>query len=230
MDQVTIVAVVVGVLVLALLGWYVWQRQRSEALRTRYGPEYERTVTQVGDKRRAESELVKRQERVAQLDISPLSAEQRNGYMQQWRAVQARFVDDPKGAVTDADRLVEDVMKTRGYPISDFDQRAADLSVHHPRVVDNYRAARDIAHRHRRGEATTEDLRQAMVHYRGLFEDLLEDREHEERKEFVARSGNGERVIERSAERDDDRMEIPVKRAGERVGERDIRNDREVRP
>ncbi|HKH91221.1 MAG TPA: hypothetical protein VKA54_05410 [Gemmatimonadaceae bacterium] len=230
MDQTTMIAVVVGVLVLALLGWYVWQRQRSEALRTRYGPEYERTVTQVGDKRRAESELVKRQERVAQLDISPLSAEQRNGYMQQWRAVQARFVDDPKGAVTDADRLVEDVMKTRGYPISDFDQRAADLSVHHPRVVDNYRAARDIAHRHRRGEATTEDLRQAMVHYRGLFEDLLEDREHEERKEFVARSGNGERVIERSAERDDDRMEIPVKRAGERVGERDIRNDREVRP
>jgi len=230
MDQTTMIAVVVGVLVLALLGWYVWQRQRSEALRTRYGPEYERTVTQVGDKRRAESELVKRQERVAQLDISPLSAEQRNGYMQQWRAVQARFVDDPKGAVTDADRLVEDVMKTRGYPISDFDQRAADLSVHHPRVVDNYRAARDIAHRHRRGEATTEDLRQAMVHYRGLFEDLLEDREHEERKEFVARSGNGERVIERSAERDDDRMEIPVKRAGERVGDRDIRNDREVRP
>jgi len=230
MDQTTMVAVVVGVLVLALLGWYVWQRQRSEALRTRYGPEYERTVTQVGDKRRAESELVKRQERVAQLDIRPLSAEQWNGYVQQWRAVQTRFVDDPRGAVTDADRLVEDVMKTRGYPISDFDQRAADLSVHHPRVVDNYRAARDIAHRHRRGEATTEDLRQAMVHYRGLFEDLLEDREHAERKDAAARSMNGERVIERGAERDDDRIEIPVKRAGERVGDRDIRNDREVRP
>jgi hypothetical protein len=230
MDQVTIVAVVVGVLVLGLLGWYVWQRQRSEQLRARYGPEYERTITQVGDKRRAESELVKRQERVAQLDIRPLSAEQCTSYMQQWRTVQARFVDDPKGAVTEADRLVEDVMKIRGYPISDFDQRAADLSVHHPRVVDNYRAARDIAHRHRRGEATTEDLRQAMVYYRDLFEDLLEDREHEERKETAPRATNSERVIERGAERGDDRLEIPVKRAGERAGERDIRNDREVRP
>jgi len=230
MDQTTMIAVVVGVLVLALLGWYVWQRQRSEALRTRYGPEYERTVARVGDKRRAESELVKRQERVAQLDIRPLSAEQWNGYVQQWRAVQVRFVDDPRGAVTDADRLVEDVMKTRGYPISDFDQRAADLSVHHPRVVDNYRAARDVAQRHRRGEATTEDLRQAMVHYRGLFEDLLEDREHEEWKQSAARSANEERVIERGADRDEDRMEIPVKRAGERVGDRGSHNERELRP
>ena len=230
MDQSTMIAVIVGVLVLAAVGWLVWQRQRSEQLRARYGPEYERTVTEVGDKRRAESELVKRQERVAQLDIRPLSADQRTGYVQQWRAVQARFVDDPKGAVTEADRLVEDVMKIRGYPISDFDQRAADLSVHHPRVVDNYRAARDIAHRHRRGEATTEDLRQAMVYYRGLFEDLLEDREHEDSKEATVRSTSSERVVERGAERDDDRMEIPVKRAGERVGERDIRNDREVRP
>jgi hypothetical protein len=170
MDQSTVIAIVVGVIVLAAVGWLVWQRQRSEQLRSRYGPEYERTVTQVGDKRRAESELLKRQERVAQLDIRPLSAEQCTSYMQQWRTVQTRFVDDPKGAVTEADRLVEDVMKNRGYPISDFDQRAADLSVHHPRVVD------------------------------------------------------------RGAERDDDRLEIPVKRAGERVGERDIRNDREVRP
>jgi hypothetical protein len=222
MDEVAIVAVVVGVLVLALLGWYVWQRQRTEALRSRYGPEYERTVTEVGDKRRAESELENRQERVERLDIRPLSAEQRSGYMQVWRAVQTQFVDDPNGTVTDADRLVEHVLRTRGYPISDFDQRAADLSVHHLRVVDNYRAARDIAHRHRRGEATTEDLRQAMVHYRGLFEDLLEDREHEERKQFEARSAHIERVIERAAERGD-RMEIPVKRAGERVSDRDSR-------
>lgn len=236
MDQATLIAIVVGVIVLAAVGWLVLQRQRSEQLRARYGPEYERTVTQVGDKRRAESELVKRQERVAQLDIRPLSAEQCTNYMHQWRTLQARFVDDPKGAVTEADRLVEDVMKVRGYPISDFDQRAADLSVHHPRVVENYRAARDIAHRHRRGEATTEDLRQAMVYYRDLFEDLLEDREHEEahavreaRNEAAPRT-TGERVVERGAERDDDRLEIPVKRAGERVGERDTRNDREVRP
>ena len=248
MDQATIIAIVVGILVLAVVGWLVWQRQRSEALRERYGPEYERTVTEVGDKRRAESELLKRQQRVEKLDIRPLSAEQRSGYLQQWRSVQSRFVDDPKGAVTDADRLVEDVMKVRGYPVSDFDQRAADLSVHHPRVVDNYRAARDIAHRHRRGEATTEDLRQAMVYYRDLFEDLLEDRENEQKKaaevgrpnaerviardfdsEFV-RSSDSDRVVARDAERDADGTEIPIKRAGERVGDRDSRNDREVRP
>jgi hypothetical protein len=247
MDQATMIAVIVGILVLAVVGWLVWQRQRSEQLRDRYGPEYERTVTQVGDKRRAESELVKRQQRVEQLDIRPLSAEQQHGYQQQWRSVQARFVDDPKGAVTDADRLVEDVMKVRGYPVSDFDQRAADLSVHHPRVVDNYRAARDIAHRHRRGEATTEDLRQAMVYYRGLFEDLLEDREHAEKKAAEVGRANAERVVARDfdsefvrrdpdravardAERDADGTEIPIKRAGERVGDRDSRNDREVRP
>lgn len=225
MDQGTMIAVIVGVVVLALLGVLVWQRQRSEALRARYGPEYERTVSTLGDKRRAESELLKRQERVEHLDIVPLSAQQQNAYLQQWRGVQTRFVDDPKGAVTDADRLVEDVMKTRGYPISNFDQRAADLSVHHPRVVENYRAARDIAQRHRRGEATTEDLRQAMVHYRGLFQDLLEDHEHAEREPFAARSASEERVVERNAERDADRLEIPVKRAGERAADRDINGE-----
>ena len=233
MDQSTMIAVVVAVLVLAAIGWLVWQRQRSEALRQRYGPEYERTVSQLGDKRRAESELLKRQERVAALEIRPLSAQQRIQYQQQWRGVQTRFVDDPKGAVTEADALVEDVMKTRGYPVSEFDQRAADLSVHHPRVVDNYRAAREIAQRHRQGRATTEDLRQAMVHYRGLFEDLLEDREHvTERAAAEVRRDERqvERNVDRAADRDADLREIPVKRAGERVGERDIRNDREVRP
>jgi hypothetical protein len=230
MDQATMIAVIVGVVVLALLGVLVWQRQRSEALRARYGPEYERTVSTLGDKRRAESELLKRQERVEQLEIVPLSAQQQNAYLQQWRAVQSRFVDDPQGAVTQADHLVEDVMETRGYPILDFDQRAEDLSVHHPRVVENYRAARDISLRHRRGEATTEDLRQAMVHYRGLFQDLLEDHEHAEGNESSARRASEERIVERGPERDADRLEIPVKRAGERASDRDIRNDREVRP
>ena len=231
MDQSTMIAIVVAVLVLAAIGWLVWQRQRSEALRERYGPEYERTVNQLGDKRRAESELLRRQERVAALEIRPLSAQQRDQYQQRWRAVQTRFVDDPKGAVTDADALVEDVMKTRGYPISEFDQRAADLSVHHPRVVDNYRAARDIAQRHRQGRATTEDLRQAMVHYRGLFDDLLEDREHATEQPHEAAPAprtNGEREVQRTAARDADGTEIPVKLSGERVS--DIRNDREVRP
>ena len=238
------IAIVVGVLVLAVIGWLVWQRQRSEQLKARYGPEYARTVNELGDTRRAESELIKRQERVAALDIRPLSAAQQARYQQQWRAVQTRFVDDPKAAVTDADALVEDAMRTRGYPVSDFDQRAADLSVHHPRVVENYRAARDIAHRHRRGEATTEDLRQAMVYYRGLFHDLLEDHEHadENTPDAAARASeervverapaSDERVIERSAARDDDgRMEIPIKRVGDqRASDRDISNDREVRP
>jgi hypothetical protein len=243
MDQGTMIAIVVGVLVLAVIGWLVMQRQRSEKLKARYGPEYARTVNELGDTRRAESELIKRQERVAALDIRPLTAAQQARYQQQWRAVQTRFVDDPKAAVTDADALVEDAMRTRGYPVSDFDQRAADLSVHHPRVVENYRAARDIAHRHRRGEATTEDLRQAMVYYRGLFQDLLEDREHAEENaqrdaaaprasdERVVERGpaSDERVIERSAARDDDRTEIPVRRVGEQR-DLDISNDREVRP
>jgi len=219
-----IAIVVVAVLVLAAVGWLVWQRRRSDALRSQYGPEYDRAVNQMGDKRRAESELVKRQERVEQFDIRPLSAAQRNDYTDRWRTVQAKFVDDPKGAVTDADGLVESVMKVRGYPVTDFDQRAADLSVHHPRVVENYRAARDIALRHRRGEATTEDLRQAMVYYRALFQDLLEDREHAAAAttETVHQT---ERVVERNAARADERVrervdegtQIPVQRVDGRL-------------
>ena len=225
-----IVLAVVAVVALAAVGWLVWQRQRSEALREQYGPEYERTVRQMGDQRRAESELVKRQERVEQFDIRPLSASQRDDYTARWRTVQAKFVDDPKGAVSAANALVEEVMKTRGYPVADFDQRAADLSVHHPRVVENYRAARDIALRHRRGEATTEDLRQAMVYYRALFQDLLEDRERA--SERVAQ--NAEREIERTAVRADERVhehdgeatQIPI----QRVNSRGNGTDREVRP
>jgi type II secretory pathway pseudopilin PulG len=213
-----IVLVVVAVVVLAAVGWLVWQRRRSEVLREQYGPEYDRTVRQMGDQRRAESELMKRQERVEQLDIRPLSASQRSDYTDRWRTVQAKFVDDPKGAVTDADGLVADVLEARGYPVADFDQRAADLSVRHPRVVENYRAARDIAQRHRRGEATTEDLRQAMVFYRALFQDLLEDREHvSEREMATAAARNGEREVERTAARADER----IHEADERVREHD---------
>jgi hypothetical protein len=136
--------------------------------------------------------------------------------------VQAMFVDDPRGAITRADGLVEEVMKVRGYPVSDFDQRAADLSVHHGRVVENYRAAREIAIRHRRGMATTEDLRQAMVYYRELFQDLLEDREH-----------MTERPVERAVERDVRRAADAASRDGDRAQsetQRPIRVDRDVRP
>jgi hypothetical protein len=231
MDQSTLIAIAVAVLVLAAVGWLVSQRQRSEALRKRFGPEYERVANRLGDTRRAETELLGRQQRVAALGIRPLNAQQREQYQQHMRAVQTRFVDDPKGAVTDADELLEDVMKTRGYPVSEFGQRAADLSVHHPRAVDDYRAARDIAQRHRQGRATTEDLRQAMIHYRALFDDLLEDRGHAaERPREVASDprANGDLEVKRTAVRDADGTEIPVKHPGERVS--DILDDREVRP
>jgi hypothetical protein len=188
-----IAALVVGVVVVAVAGWLVWQRQRTQQLHARYGTEYERTVVSMG-RRRAEAELKSRERRVKHLDIRPLTIDQRDAFARLWRDVQAKFVDDPKRAVTQGDVLVEEVMKARGYPIADFDQRVADLSVHHARVVENYRAARDIAALHRRGEANTEDLRQAMVYYRELFEDLLEDREG-----AVAAT---ERVVERPVERD----------------------------
>ena len=223
MSAAAIVGILVAVIFVGVAAWYVvMQRRRTQDLRTLYGPEYGRTVSQVGDRRRAEDELVKRQERVDALEIRPLSADQRGDFTQQWRNVQAMFVDDPRGAVTRADGLVEDVMKTRGYPVSDFDQRAADLSVHHGRVVQNYRAAREIAIRHRRGMATTEDLRQAMVYYRELFQDLLEDREHVT-----------ERPVERAVERDVQRVTADRSLDGDRVqpdNQRPIRVDRDVRP
>lgn len=223
MSAAAIVGILVAVIFVGVAAWYVvMQRRRTQDLRTLYGPEYVRTVSQVGDRRRAEDELVKRQERVDALEIRPLSAAQRGEFTQQWRNVQAMFVDDPRGAVTRADGMVEEVMKTRGYPVSDFDQRAADLSVHHGRVVQNYRAAREIAIRHRRGMATTEDLRQAMVYYRELFQDLLEDREH-----------MAERPVERAVERDVQRVTADRSLDGDRLKtdkQRPIRVDRDVRP
>jgi hypothetical protein len=152
----------------------VLSRRRSEQLRQRFGPEYERALKAEGNSRRAEKELEARARRVEALHIRPLVPEDAARFDANWRAVQARFVDDPKGAVTEADRLVGEVMAARGYPVGDFEQRVADISVDHPDVVMNYRAAREIAVQHSRGQASTEDLRQAMVHYRSLFRDLLE--------------------------------------------------------
>jgi hypothetical protein len=225
MGLATIIIIAIAVVAVVAIGFYAWQRHQSQALAVHYGPEYERVVSETGSRQRGEAELRRREERLEHLDIRPLSAQQQSEYQRQWRATQARFVDDPAGAIGDADVLVEDVMKTRGYPVSDFDQRAADLSVHHPRVVDNYRAARDIARRHRRGDATTEDLRMAMVYYRGLFDDLLEDREH-----GVA---GAERAVERPIERSVDRaagVERAADRGIARPDDRAIRNDGEVRP
>ncbi len=156
---------------LAVLG-----EAEDAAAARRFGPEYERALSEHGDRRRAEAVLEKRAERIQHLEIRRLPREQRDLFLDRWRATQTKFVDDPRGAVTEADRLVGEVMSARGYPVADFEQQAADLSVEHPMVVENYRAAHEIAVRHERGQASTEDLRQAMVYYRRLFEDLLEAR------------------------------------------------------
>jgi hypothetical protein len=176
MDQITLIViiVVVALVVVAVGVWMYMQKRRTEQVRERFGPEYDRAVTEHGDQRGAQAELEARQKRVEHLDIRPLSPSDRARFADAWRATQAHFVDDPSAAIGEADRLVTDVMKARGYPIGDFEQRAADVSVDHPRVVENYRGARDTALRNERGQASTEDLRQAMVHYRALFEDLLE--------------------------------------------------------
>jgi hypothetical protein len=167
-----IIAVALAVAVVVV--WYeTAQRRRTRALQAQYGGEYNRTVRHASNRRVAEAELVKRQERVDHFDIRPLLAEQRELFDQQWHDVSEMFVDDPGRAVHHADALVVEVMRTRGYPIANFEQRAADLSVHHGELVRNYRAARDVAERHRRGAATTEELRRAMVYYHQMFDDLL---------------------------------------------------------
>ena len=171
-----IVVAVVVVLALAALAWVYTTRQRRERLRTRFGPEYERTVHDVGSEQKAEAVLHERAHRVAKYHIRDLKHEERTRFSESWRCVQAKFVDDPAAAVTEADMLVTEVMSARGYPMADFDRRAEDLTVDHAHVVDHYRNARDIAVRHSRGAASTEDLRQALVHYRELFADLLNER------------------------------------------------------
>lgn len=171
-----LVVAIVAALAIIAAAWMFMQKKRTEQLQSRFGPEYQRMVETDGDRRRAEAVLLERQKRIEKLDIRPLSAEDQRRFEQAWIREQARFVDDPKGAVAEADRLIGQAMRARGYPVGDFEQRAADISVDHPMVVENYRIAHDIALRDRRNEAETEDLRKAMVHYRSLFEDLLENR------------------------------------------------------
>jgi hypothetical protein len=173
-DTSIVIVAILLVVVVALLGFYVTQRQRSGALRKRFGPEYERTVQQTGDRRQAEAELEGRTQRVSELGIRPLEPAERDQFAGSWRTVQAQFVDEPEAAVQAADALVMQVMEARGYPVGDFDQRAADVSVDHPHVVDHYRVAHRIAHTDWAGDPDTEQLRQAMVHYRALFSDLLD--------------------------------------------------------
>jgi hypothetical protein len=167
---VIVAAVVVAFLVIAALA--VGGRRRRR-LQDRFGPEYERAVETAGDRRSAEAALREREQWREELEIRELTPAARDRYFDDWRVVQARFVDAPGAAVTDADRLVQQVMRDRGYPVDDFETRAEALSVDHPHVVEHYRAAHGVWAANERGEATTEDLRQSLVHYRSLFEELL---------------------------------------------------------
>jgi len=169
-----IIGAALVIAVVAIGGWLAYLKQRSNRLRARYGPEYQRAVEQHGSAAKAESDLLARQKRVERFHIVPLTPPEAARFADLWRQLQLKFVDNPKGAVAEADALVRDLMGKRGYPMADFERSAADLSVDHPQVVSNYRAAHAIAERDARGESDTEALRRAVVHYRALFTELLE--------------------------------------------------------
>jgi hypothetical protein len=168
-----ILIAVLVLLVIAGIAWWAVTQRRRKALRGQYGSEYDRTVEGAGSKRKAEQELAQRQERHAQLNLRPLEPAERSRFSEEWTNTQAEFVDDPKAALTKADTLVQQVMAARGYPTDNFDQRTADLSVEHSDVLDHYRSAHQVAGETHRGQATTEQIRQGMVHYRALFAALL---------------------------------------------------------
>lgn len=171
-----VVLFVLGVLgAIGVAIWFYTKKQRTEALRSKFGPEYNRAVRAEGGTGGAEQLLQERQKRVAKLNIKPLTDNQRSEFADAWEHAQAQFVDDPEVAVANADVLVQEVMSLRGYPVTDFEQRVADVSVDHPAVVQNYRIAHDIAARHEREGVAIEKLREAMIHYRALFADLLHD-------------------------------------------------------
>jgi hypothetical protein len=169
--------ILIGVVILVLLAAAVWLQMRkkeSQTLEKRFGPEYDRAVEELGSRPKAEAELKARQKRVEQLHIVPLAPAEARRFSESWRTLQGRFVDNPKDVLVDADLLVRELMQKRGYPMGDFDLRAADISVDHPGVVDHYRAAHDIAVRDRHGDVDTEGMRQAVIHLRALFAELLE--------------------------------------------------------
>jgi hypothetical protein len=176
--QITIVVAVAVIAVVGILAWFFNRRRRTERLRTQFGSaEYARAVKDGGGQRKAEAVLAERADRVEALHIRELSQGDRTRFVDSWAKVQARFVDSPGGAVTDADQLLGDVMSARGYPVGNFEQRAADISVDHPLVLENYRAAHKSALLQAQGKASTEDLRQAMIHYRTLFEEMVAEPE-----------------------------------------------------
>ncbi len=173
MSTAMVLVIIIAVIAIAAAFWFFLQNKRSAGLRSKFGPEYDRQLRAQGDRRRAEAMLEQREKRMEKIHIRALKNEEIARFSEDWRRTQALFVDDPRKAVEQADTLVQDVMNQRGYPVGDFEQRAADVSVDHPVVVNNYRAAHAIALRDRNGQADTEDLRQAMVHFRSLFEELL---------------------------------------------------------
>jgi hypothetical protein len=181
-----VLVVALSLIIVGLARLYMRKRRTTTAnLRQRFGTEYERVVHEHGSERKAEAKLADREKRVEKFNIRELDPAERESFSKRWAALQSRFVDSPQAAVTEADALVSALMKTRGYPVSDFDQRADDISVDHPRVVENYRSAHAIALRVGKDQATTEDLRTAMIHYRSLFDELVQVTAPVDRKEVA---------------------------------------------
>jgi hypothetical protein len=174
MTSTEVIFVIAVAIVLAIAAWVYYRQQCRKALRARFGPEYSRAVEKFGNEKRAEKDLSARERRLEKLHIHPLAPEDYQRFLHQWQTVQHGFVDDPAASIERADALIAEVMRARGYPVTDFEHSAEDISVDHPEVVQKFRAAHDIAERHQRGEAATEDLRKGLVYYRDLFDDLLE--------------------------------------------------------
>jgi hypothetical protein len=187
MTPVEITAIIIAVAALAVAVWALLQTQRTKHLRSKFGPEYDHVVDREGNRRRAEAELANRETRVKKLNIRDLAPQDQRRFADSWRREQANFVDNPGAAVSQADVLVMEVMAARGYPTNDFSTQVADLSVDHARVIGNYREAHQIADRSRGGQASTEDLRRAMICYRTLFEELLGSSAVEHHPEEVRR-------------------------------------------
>ena len=179
-SNITAIIVIAAVIVAAMVLWAALSRRRTNTLRNRFGDEYDRTVEAQGKRAKAEAVLEDREQRVAKLDIRPLTPQERGDFSREWREVKAVFVDSPVEAVHHADRLLGTIMKTRGYPMADFDRRYEDLTVDHGEVARHYRDGHEIALRHERGQASTEELRQAMIHFEALFDDLVNEVAHDD--------------------------------------------------
>jgi hypothetical protein len=206
MDTAVVLIVVAVVVIAAGVAAYLYQRRRTNQLQERFGPEYSRTLEEAGDRRTAERDLQARQKRVAKLDVHPITGDSAERYRLEWNELQGRFVDEPSDAVVEADRLVVRMMRESGYPVDDFDQRVDDISVDHPEVAQNYRAAHRIAVANSQGQADTEDLRQAVTAYRRLVDVLLDD--HDADHDADRQPADGHRADREPADRlDADRLD-----------------------